>query len=142
MGKDNGANFFKCDLHIHTPVSKCYKHSGVKIEEIINRAIEHGLTIIAVTDHNSDGSLPEFQAASEGKDLLVLPGVEITTPQGGSAQVHILAIFNNSEHKKVDELLTNLNSAYVGNMFSPSLASISLIFLGTSIIFPCSPKSI
>jgi len=108
MGKDNGANFFKCDLHIHTPVSKCYKHSGVKIEEIINRAVEHGLTIIAVTDHNSDGSLPEFQAASEGKDLLVLPGVEITTPQGGSAQVHILAIFNNSEHKKVDELLTKI----------------------------------
>jgi hypothetical protein len=42
----------------------------------------------------------------------------------------------------IKDTITNLNSAYVGNMFSPSLASISLIFLGTSIIFPCSPKSI
>ncbi len=41
-----------------------------------------------------------------------------------------------------DFIIYNLNSDYVGNMFSPSLASISLIFLGISIILPRSPKSI
>ena len=44
--------------------------------------------------------------------------------------------------KSNQNVILNLNSDYVGNMFSPSLASISLIFLGTSIIFPRSPKLI
>ena len=108
MGKENGANFFKCDLHIHTPVSECYEQTGIGVEDIINRSIEIGLKIIAVTDHNADCSFPEIIEASEGKDLLVLPGVEITTPQGGAAQIHILAIFDKSDYRKVDELLIRI----------------------------------
>lgn len=123
LGKENGANFFKCDLHIHTPVSKCYKQPGVKAEDIIKRSIENGLKIIAVTDHNSDGVFPEFQAASEGKDILVLPGVEITTPQGGSAQIHILAIFDNNDYKKVDELLTKIGISHEKRSKSEAVAN-------------------
>jgi len=39
----------------------------------------------------------------------------------------------------VEDLLT-LTPHHVGNMFNPSLASISLIFFGISITFPLSPK--
>lgn len=48
-------NFFKIDLHIHTPSSSCYK--GKKDDEeyfkILETAKKNDLRIIAITDHNS-----------------------------------------------------------------------------------------
>ena len=58
------------------------------------------------------------------------------------SEVILCAVMNGIPFYLREIFTYHLNSAYVGNMFSPSLASISLIFLGTSIIFPCSPKSI
>jgi len=123
LDKENGANFCKCDLHVHTPISKCYKQPGIRAEEIINRSIDNGLKIIAVTDHNSDGSFPEILEASEGKDLLVLPGVEITTPQGGVKQIHILAIFDKVDYRKVDELLTKIGISHEKRSQSETVAN-------------------
>ena len=46
---------YKVDLHIHTPASKCYQ--GAKTEDeyiqILKRAHENNLDIIAITDHNT-----------------------------------------------------------------------------------------
>jgi ABC-type cobalamin/Fe3+-siderophores transport system ATPase subunit len=123
LGKENGANFYKCDLHIHTPKSKCYKEPHIKPEDIIEKSLESGLGIIAITDHNTDGSFLEIQEASIGKDLLVLPGVEITTPQGGSGQIHMLAIFNNSDYRKVDELLTKIGIPFKKRSHSDAVAN-------------------
>jgi ABC-type lipoprotein export system ATPase subunit len=122
IDKENGSNFFKCDLHIHTQTSKCYQQPGIKAEDIIKKSIEKGLKIIAVTDHNSDGSFPEIIESSEGTDLLVLPGVEITTPQGGAAQIHILAIFNKSDYRKVDELLIKIGISHEQRARSETVA--------------------
>ncbi|MCX6163539.1 MAG: hypothetical protein NTU73_01550, partial [Ignavibacteriae bacterium] len=48
-------DFFKTDLHIHTPASKCYK--GIKDDEeyfrILEAAVKKELKIIAFTDHNT-----------------------------------------------------------------------------------------
>ena len=47
--------FFKVDLHVHTPASKCYK--GDKSEEgywkILQNAVKNGIRMIAITDHNT-----------------------------------------------------------------------------------------
>ncbi|WP_319404379.1 RNA-binding domain-containing protein [uncultured Anaeromusa sp.] len=48
-------DFFKVDLHVHTPASGCYK--GMKNDdeyhEIIRKYVEKDIKIIAITDHNS-----------------------------------------------------------------------------------------
>jgi ABC-type cobalamin/Fe3+-siderophores transport system ATPase subunit len=108
LNKENGAKLYKCDLHIHTPVSKCYKQSDIVPEDIVNTAIERGLNVIAITDHNTEEWFEKVSKAVEGKNLLVLPGVEVTTPHGGERQVHILAIFDPNDSKRVNELLTKI----------------------------------
>jgi hypothetical protein len=112
LNKDNGAKFHKCDLHIHTPVSECYGQKDIKPEDIIKTAIDKDLSIIAITDHNSEGWFKQISEAAKEKEILVLPGVEITTPHGGKRQVHMLAIFDTSDYRKVDELLTKIEIPY------------------------------
>jgi Predicted metal-dependent phosphoesterases (PHP family) len=106
LSKENGAEFYKCDIHIHTPASKCYRQSDISPEDIVETAIERKLNVIAITDHNSEGWFEQVSKAVKDKNLVVLPGVEITTPQGGERQVHILAIFDPNDYRRVDELLT------------------------------------
>ena len=79
----------KADLHVHTPRSTCYSEKGVTPQRIVERAIEAGLDVIAVTDHNTVAAVDEMRLAAEGTALTVLPGVEVTTPEG-----HVLALFD------------------------------------------------
>ena len=53
--KKSDMQTFKADLHIHTPASKCYKGPKEDVEfiRIIEKAQEKGLSIIAITDHNT-----------------------------------------------------------------------------------------
>ena len=79
----------KADLHVHTPRSTCYNEKGVTPRQIVERAIEAGLDLIAVTDHNMVAAVDEMRSAAEGTALAILPGVELTTPEG-----HVLALFD------------------------------------------------
>ena len=79
----------KVDLHIHSTVSDG-KLSPV---DIVHKAAELGLTIIALTDHDSvDGIVPALVAAQAFPGLKVISGVEISTdvPNG---EVHVLGYF-------------------------------------------------
>ena len=60
-------NFFKIDLHIHTPSSSCYK--GKKDDEeylkILETAKKNDLLVIAITDHNSIEGYKKFLCIKE-----------------------------------------------------------------------------
>jgi len=51
----NNDHFYKIDLHIHTPASKCYKGEDTDEEflKILKKAKYEKLKIIAITDHNT-----------------------------------------------------------------------------------------
>jgi hypothetical protein len=57
---------------------------------IVRRAVEAGLHLIAVCDHNSCENLPALQEAAEAAGLAVLAGMEITTQE----EIHILGLFD------------------------------------------------
>lgn len=86
-----GSFYKKADLHIHTPVSKCYQPDQKHIQagDIIAEAIKKKLDVIAITDHNDYTFIEEVQKAAKGKGIYVFPGVEIT-----AAGAHIIAIFD------------------------------------------------
>ena len=77
------------DLHIHSTASDG-KYSPATI---VSKAVEIGLKVISITDHDStDGIVPALQAAKAFPGLTLIPGVEISTdlPDG---EAHILGYF-------------------------------------------------
>ena len=77
------------DLHIHTCLSPCGE-LDMTPERIINRAVDRGLDIIAISDHNSAENLGVAMEIASRSSIAVLPSIEITS----SEEVHVLAIFD------------------------------------------------
>ncbi|MBC7391404.1 MAG: PHP domain-containing protein [Opitutaceae bacterium] len=86
-----GTRWFKCDLHLHTPASKCFQDQSVTSEQWVDRAIEQGLDCVAVTDHNTGFSIDKIKEAAQGKNITIFPGVEITCD---TSKIHLLILFD------------------------------------------------
>ncbi|MBU1298570.1 MAG: PHP domain-containing protein [Bacteroidetes bacterium] len=83
---------FKSDLHIHTCLSPC---GDLKMspKNIIHKALENNLDMIAICDHNSAENVQAVIKAAEGKNILVIPGIEICTKE----EIHVLSLFEKME---------------------------------------------
>ncbi len=79
---------FRADLHVHSCLSPC-GDLEIYPRRIVERAIEAGLDIVAVTDHNSAENAAATIRAAKGTRLTVLPGMEIASAE----EVHILGLF-------------------------------------------------
>ena len=77
-----------CDLHTHS----YYSDGTCSPSEIIDKAIGAGLSAVALCDHNTTRGLAEFMTAAEGKSILAIRGVEMTTEHSGY-ELHILGLF-------------------------------------------------
>jgi PHP family Zn ribbon phosphoesterase len=89
-----GTRWFKCDLHLHTPASKCFEDKTVTAEQWVEKAIEKGLNCVAVTDHNTGEWIDSIKFAAQDKNLFVFPGVEITCD---TSKVHLLILFDTNK---------------------------------------------
>ncbi len=96
------------DLHIHTH----YSDSTASAQEVVQEAVEKGFSCIAITDHDTvDGILPAIEAAKKD-DLLVIPGVELST-EINHKDVHILGYFFDHQNKHLKERLAQFQNARV-----------------------------
>jgi len=85
MNAKQGSKWHKVNLHVHA--------SGQDPEMIVDAAIRAGITLMAITDHNTFKFVRPVQDAALRRtddDLIVLPGIEITLEEGA----HIIAIFD------------------------------------------------
>ena len=81
----DGAKFVRADLHIHTfgeGGSYDVKDSQMTPQNIIDLAITEKIKIISITDHNEINNVKIGQEYAEGKDILLIPGVELSTTEG------------------------------------------------------------
>jgi DNA repair ATPase RecN len=85
-----GLKWYKCDLHLHTPKSKCFIDNCTP-EEYINKVKEKGLDVIAITDHNSPGWIDELKPLAKKNNITIFPGVELTV---GESHSHLLVLFD------------------------------------------------
>jgi DNA repair ATPase RecN len=101
-----GLKWYKCDLHLHTPKSKCFIDECTP-EEYINKVKEKGLDVIAITDHNSPGWIDELKPLAKENNIIIFPGVEITV---GESHSHLLVLFDVDKNSKDIErfLMTKL----------------------------------
>lgn len=104
----------RMDLHIHTPASFDYQQPNVTYRQILQKAEERGLDIVAIADHNTVAGVATLRARIQelqllerlkrlhneekreleeyerlGRKILILPGFEFTATLG----FHILGIF-------------------------------------------------
>lgn len=78
-----GASFFRADLHIHSfGASYDVKDSKATPAAIVETAQREGLAIISLTDHNEIANVPAAVEAGCVAGILVIPGVELSTPEG------------------------------------------------------------
>ncbi len=105
--KTKGLFFKKFDLHIHTPLSECFPDKNITPSQIVQKAIDTGLSAIAITDHNSGEWIDKVKKAVDGRNLTIFPGVEITV---GDAHNHIIAILDiDKTTRDIEELLTSVD---------------------------------
>lgn len=79
-------------MHIHSCLSPCGE-LDMTPRRIIAKALERGMDIIAVSDHNSAGNLMTAVRSAQGKGITLIPGIEITS----SEEAHVLALFGSVE---------------------------------------------
>ena len=86
-----GARWLKCDFHLHTPASQCFKDKNVTPEMWVQACLDQKLDCVAVTDHNTHAWVDAVKTAAEGKALTVFPGVELTCD---TSKIHLLVLFD------------------------------------------------
>lgn len=112
----SGARFYRVDLHIHSyGASHDVKDKTMTPEAIVDSAISEGLEVISITDHNEISNVEKALVAAKGKNLLVIPGVELSTPQG-----HLLCYLPDlqslqSFHGKLDIADRGTNTSHCKN---------------------------
>ncbi|WP_180235047.1 TrlF family AAA-like ATPase [Bacillus cereus] len=117
-----GARWYKADLHLHTPESKCFIDKEVTAAQWVERCIEQGLDCVAVTDHNTGGYIDEIKNAANGTGLTVFPGVEVTC---SDSKVHMLILFDTDKGTKdVNHFLARLKLDI--NMFGQQDAKVTM----------------
>jgi hypothetical protein len=81
--ESSGATFFRGDLHIHSHGAShdCYDDTATPAA-IVTAAKAEGIAILAIADHNEIGNVRPAIAAGEAAGLLVVPAVELSTPEG------------------------------------------------------------
>jgi len=92
---ENSAKFYRADLHIHSYGSYgSYDVTDTQMSpaNIIDEAIKENISVISITDHNEIGNIPKALRYAEGKNILVVPGIELSTSQG-----HFLVYFETYE---------------------------------------------
>ena len=129
--KKGKMQWYKMDLHLHTPASDDWQDPGVTYLDLLHRAEMQGLDIVAITDHNTVAGCAALQAEIEklsllkqlgriqpdeqrqldeyrrlGNKILVLPGFEFTATLG----FHVLAVFTpETDLRMLEHLLIELN---------------------------------
>ena len=107
------------ELHVHTLLSPCAEVEMIP-PLIVREALERGIGLIAITDHNASSNVEAVQKAAADSGLVVLPGMELQTQE----EVHVLCLFDRLEQlaawqQQVDAALPNLANKpdYFGEQF-------------------------
>lgn len=83
LAQPTGARFFRADLHIHSfGASHDVRDAAMTGAAIVATAAREGLAIVAITDHNEIDNVEAALQASKSSPVYVVPGIELSTPQG------------------------------------------------------------
>lgn len=110
---------YRAELHVHTVLSPCAEVEMIP-PLIIQEALDQGINILGITDHNASANVEAMIAAAEGTGIHIFPGMELQTHE----EVHVLCLFDTLEQllemqSTVDKSMPHLSNRpdYFGEQF-------------------------
>jgi 3',5'-nucleoside bisphosphate phosphatase len=99
------------DLHLHTTASdgRCAPH------ELVRRAAGAGLSVMAVTDHDTTAAIAEVDEEARRHGIHTIAGIEITAVEAGR-DLHVLGYFFDPQHEGLASLLVRQRAARVARI--------------------------
>lgn len=97
------------DLHSHSTTSD----GSLSPEALVARAIEQGVDVLSLTDHDGTEGIAAAQHAAQPTDLTLIPGVEISVTWGNDT-VHILGLNIDPDTPALQKGLTGMRDFRVG----------------------------
>ncbi|MBQ6819905.1 MAG: PHP domain-containing protein [Clostridium sp.] len=94
------------DLHIHSS----YSDGTMTPEEIIDNAINLGVRVISITDHDSIAS--QYVTNKNYENINIIPGIELST-EFENLELHILGYFIDVKDKELINVVNKLNKARI-----------------------------
>ncbi len=76
------------DLHIHSCLSPC-GDADMTPANIIGMSALKGLSVVALTDHNTSRNCGPFMKMADEYGVIAIPGMEVTTAE----EVHVVCLF-------------------------------------------------
>jgi 3',5'-nucleoside bisphosphate phosphatase len=90
----------RVDLHLHTTAS-----DGLRsVDDLVREAADVGLSVMAITDHDTMASVPRAWALCAQAGLTLVPGIEITAMEAGR-DIHVLGYFLDAAHDGLQRFL-------------------------------------
>jgi hypothetical protein len=103
----------KVDLHTHTVASD----GALTPRELVRKAVEHGVRVLAITDHDSTEGIAEARAeASRHEGVTIVPGLEINCDVEGGAEIHVLGYLVDHEAPWFQEFLRTQRAERTGRV--------------------------
>ncbi len=93
-----GAEYLRADLQVHTPIDPAFepgpepREAAARLalaEQYLGKAVERGVELVGITEHNDVSWIDELRAAANNLPLHLLPGFEVESAEG----VHVLCLF-------------------------------------------------
>lgn len=91
------------DLHIHTNASD----GQYSPAELVRKAAEKGVSVLAVTDHDTVAGLSEAAASAEKADMTFVPGIELNI-EWPTGEFHLLGLGIRNISPSLREIITAL----------------------------------
>lgn len=92
------------DLHIHTLLSPCAEIEMTP-RHIMMHAAQNGVNLVAITDHNVSGNVFAAVRAGQNYGVVVWPGVEVETKEGG----HMVVLFDSIKKLSAFQVILDAN---------------------------------
>jgi predicted metal-dependent phosphoesterase TrpH len=99
------------DLHLHTTASD----GRCSPRELVERAARAGLSVLAVTDHDTTAALAEVDRAARQRGIQTVPGIEVTAVEAGR-DLHVLGYLFDPGHDRLAALLVAQRAARVARI--------------------------
>lgn len=99
------------DLHLHTTASDGH----CTPQELVHRAARAGLSVMAVTDHDTTAAIAEVDAEARHHGIHTIAGIEITAVEAGS-DLHVLGYLFDPQHQGLASLLVRQRAARVARI--------------------------